>query len=172
MDEAEAAAMALLRARHRRGSGEWTDDFAVQNTVKTRAVQSELTAALGRYGSGLALVALFVGGAGMLALMLLSVRERTGEIGLRMAIGARPRDILFQFLAESGILAVAGWMVGVVLGGLGTVAVALGTGWTIVVPAQAGAIALVIVVAIGIGFGALPAGRAARIPPVKAIASA
>ena len=108
----------------------------------------------------------------MLALMLLSVRERTGEIGLRMAIGARPRDILFQFLAESGILAVAGWMVGVVLGGLGTVAVASGTGWTIVVPAQAGAIALAIVVAIGIGFGALPAGRAARIPPVKAIASA
>lgn len=172
MDEAETAVAALLRARHRHGSGEWTDDFAVQNTVKTRAAQSELTAALGRYGSGLALVALFVGGAGMLALMLLSVRERTGEIGLRMAIGARPRDILFQFLAESGILAVAGWMVGVVLGGLGTVAVALGTGWTIVVPAQAGVIALAIVVAIGIGFGALPAGRAARIPPVKAIASA
>ncbi|MBP6307167.1 MAG: ABC transporter permease, partial [Opitutaceae bacterium] len=105
-----------------------------------------------------------------LALMLLSVRERTGEIGLRMAIGARPRDILFQFLAESGILAVAGWGVGVLLGGLGTLAISIGTGWTVGIPVEAGGLALGIVVAIGVGFGALPARRAARIPPVAAIA--
>ena len=168
--EAETAVAALLRTRHRRGNGETGDDFAVQSSAKSRATQYELTAALGRYGSGLALIALFVGGAGMLALMLLSVRERTGEIGLRMAIGARPRDILLQFLAESGILAVSGWAAGILLGGIGTAAVALGTGWTIGIPIQAGIVALAIVVAIGIGFGALPARRAARIPPVQAIA--
>jgi putative ABC transport system permease protein len=170
VEEAEAAVTALLRARHRRGAGGSADDFAVQSTAKTRAIQNELTASLGRYGTGLALVALVVGGAGMLALMLLSVRERTGEIGLRMAIGARPRDILLQFLAESGILAIVGWAVGVVLGGFGIGAVALGTGWTIGIPVEAGGLALGIVVAIGIGFGALPARRAARIPPVEAIA--
>ncbi len=170
VEDAEVAVTALLRVRHRRGAADAADDFAVQNTAKTRAVQNELTAALGRYGTGLALVALFVGGAGMLALMLLSVSERTGEIGLRMAMGARPRDILFQFIAESGILAIAGWGVGVLLGGLGTLAISIGTGWTVGIPVEAGGLALGIVVAIGVGFGALPARRAARIPPVAAIA--
>ena len=171
VEEAEAAVTALLRARHRPGAGEGADDFAVQNTAKTRAIQNELTASLGRYGTGLALVALVVGGAGMLALMLLSVRERTGEIGLRMAIGARPRDILLQFLAESGILAISGWVVGVLIGGLGILAVALGTGWTISTPVEAGGLALGIALAIGIGFGALPARHAAGIPPIRALAT-
>jgi putative ABC transport system permease protein len=98
MDEAETAVATLLRARHRHGSGEWTDDFAVQNTVKTRAAQSELTAALGRYGSGLALVALFVGGAGMLALMLLlSVQQQ--QILIHLAFAKARAELGGRFVA-------------------------------------------------------------------------
>jgi putative ABC transport system permease protein len=166
----EAAIVAVLRTRHRRGMGETADDFAVQNTTKTRATQNELTAALGRYGTGLALIALFVGGVGMLALMLLSVRERTGEIGMRLAIGARPRDILLQFLAESALLALAGWAVGALLGGLAIAAIATGTGWAVEVPFEASALALAICLGIGVGFGALPARLAAGLAPVQALA--
>ncbi|MFT3828312.1 MAG: ABC transporter permease [Opitutaceae bacterium] len=170
VEEAETSVTALLRARHRRGSGGSADDFAVQNTAKTRAIQNELTASLGRYGTGLALIALAVGGAGMLALMLLSVRERTGEIGLRMAVGARPRAIFLQFLAESCLLALAGWAAGSALGGIGAAAIAGGTGWTVALSGTALLSALALTVAIGIGFGAIPAVRATRIPPLLALA--
>ena len=113
MDEAETAVATLLRARHRHGSGEWTDDFAVQNTVKTRAAQSELTAALGRYGSGLALVALFVGGAGMLALMLLwAVSPYAGlALGLRLLRRSRVASRVFAGGALAiGVLALAAYV--------------------------------------------------------------
>ena len=169
VEEAEAAVTALLRARHRRGVGGNADDFAVQSTAKTRAIQNELTASLGRYGTGLALIALVVGGAGMLALMLLSVRERTGEIGLRMAVGAQPRAIFLQFLAESCLLALTGWAAGCLLGGIGVATVACGTGWTLDISLNATATTLALVVGIGIGFGAIPAGRATRIPPLQAL---
>ena len=169
VEEAEAAVTALLRARHRRGVGAGADDFAVQSTAKTRAIQNELTASLGRYGTGLALIALVVGGAGMLALMLLSVRERTGEIGLRMAVGAQPRAILLQFLAESCLLALTGWAAGCALGGIGVATVACGTGWTLDLSLNATAATLALAVGIGIGFGAIPAVRATRIPPLLAL---
>ncbi|HLP03588.1 MAG TPA: ABC transporter permease [Opitutaceae bacterium] len=170
VEETETAVAALLRDRHRRGAGGGADDFAVQSTAKTRAIENELTASLGRYGTGLALIALAVGGAGMLALMLLSVRERTGEIGLRMAVGAQPRAIFLQFLAESFLLAFAGWAAGSMLGRIGVAAVACGTGWTLNLSLEATAIALALTVGIGIGFGAIPAGRATRVPPLVALA--
>jgi putative ABC transport system permease protein len=169
MEEATLAIERLLRQRHRVGERRAADDFAVQNTARTRAFQQELTAAFGRYAAGLAAVALLVGGFGVLALMFLSVRERTAEIGLRIAVGARRRDILLQFLIEAVFLALAGWAAGVVLGGLACAAVACGTSWAVALPLVPAATALGMALTIGMGFGALPARRAARIPPIEAL---
>lgn len=169
MNEADNAIQQLLRVRHQQGTDEGVDDFAVQNTAKTRAFQQEMTASLSRYATWLAAIALVVGGLGLLALMLLSVRERTGEIGLRVAVGAQPSDILIQFLIEATALALGGWIAGVVLGGAAALAVAFGTSWTIAFPMTAVAASFAMVVIIGLGFGALPAKSAARVPPIQAL---
>ena len=103
--------------------------------------------------------------------MLLSVKERTGEIGLRMAVGARPSDVFVQFLVEAVALATSGWAVGAVLGGVGAVAVGLGTSWSVAVPPAALAASLALAVTIGLGFGAIPARRASLLPPIEALRS-
>jgi putative ABC transport system permease protein len=169
MAEAQAGVEELLRMRHRSGEPGRAVDFGVQNTAKTRAFQQEIAASLSGYAAGLAGVALLVGGVGVLALMYLSVRERTGEIGLRMAVGAQPRDVLFQFLIEATALAFAGWVAGIILGGLGVAAVWLGTRWPAGAPLGAMATTLVMALLIGLGFGALPARAAARVPPIEAL---
>lgn len=175
MEEAESAITALLRERHRLGSdfgtGGKPDDFAVQNRTRLLAAQRETVASLTLLTSGLAALALLVGGAGILALMLLSVRERTGEIGLRRAVGARPRDILLQFLAEATVLALGGWLVGSVTGALGAVAVALATEWEVGLPLEALLASLAMTLIIGLGFGALPARKAALLPPIQALSA-
>lgn len=169
MSAAEAQLGRLLQARHGHGGEPLPPDFAIQNTAKTRAVQLELAQALSRYATGLAAIALLVGGVGILALMFLSIRERTGEIGLRMAVGAQPRDILFQFLIEAGTLALAGWAAGVVLGGTAVLVVARATTWPVSMPVNAVLAALAMTLALGLGFGALPARKAALIPPLEAL---
>ncbi|ACB73609.1 ABC transporter permease [Opitutus terrae] len=168
MDEAATELQALLRDRHRRDASQ-PDDFAIQNMAKTRVLQQELIAALSRYAGGLAAIALGVGGSGILGLMLLSVRERTSEIGLRIAVGAQPRDILIQFLIESAALAVAGWLAGAAVGGAAALVVALGTSWPMGIPTTSIVTSLAMAVSIGLGFGALPARNAARIPPIEAL---
>jgi putative ABC transport system permease protein len=169
MSDAEAEIQRLLRTRHQRGLDTRTDDFAIQNTAKIRSVQQEMTESLSLFAAGLAAIALLVGGIGILALMLLSVRERTSEIGLRMAVGAQPRDILIQFLVEATVLALGGWASGVVLGGVAALAVAVGTSWALGVPGMALLVSFGMAVITGLGFGALPARSAARIPPIQAL---
>lgn len=169
MNDAETGIQHMLRARHQRGIERRPDDFAVQNTAKTRAFQQEMTAALSRYAGGLAAIALAVGGIGILALMLISVRERTSEIGLRMAVGAEPRDILIQFLIEAAALALAGWLGGALLGGGAAVALACFTRWPVGLPVSAIVTSFGMAVIVGLGFGALPARNAARIPPIEAL---
>jgi putative ABC transport system permease protein len=120
---------------------------------------------------GLAAAALLVGGTGILALMLLSVKERTTEIGLRVAVGARPRDILVQFLAEATALALGGWVAGAALGALVATAVARATEWTVGPPLAAGVASLGLTIVLGLCFGAVPARRAALLPPVQALAA-
>jgi putative ABC transport system permease protein len=169
MNDADAGIQRVIRARHQRGTDRKADDFAVQNTANTRAFQQKMTESLSRYATWLAAIALLVGGIGLMALMLLSVRERTAEIGLRMAVGAQPRDILIQFLIEATTLALGGWTIGIILGGAAALAVALGTSWTVAVPMTSIAASFGLAVIIGLGFGALPAGSAARIPPIQAL---
>jgi putative ABC transport system permease protein len=168
MADAEREISAVLRERHRVAPDE-QPDFEVQNATTFLALQQETAQALRRLTTGVAAIALAVGGTGILALMLLSVRERTGEIGLRMAVGAQPRDILVQFLFEATLLAMGGWTGGILLGMAGATAVALSTTWTIGVPWEALLVSVGMAMTIGLGFGAFPALRASLIPPIQAL---
>jgi len=168
MAYAERKISAVLRERHRIGADE-QPDFEVQNATTFLALQQGTVETLRRLTTGVATVALVVGGTGILALMLLSVKERTDEIGLRMAVGAQPRDILVQFLFEATLLAIGGWASGMILGVVGATVVALNTTWKIGVPWEALVVTLGMTMTIGLGFGAFPARRASVIPPIQAL---
>jgi len=169
MDAAQAEIGALLRQRHRQRGDAPAEDFAIQDKAKLLASQREAAATLTLLTAGLSGLALLVGGTGILALMLLSVKERTGEIGLRLAVGARPRDILVQFLAEATALALGGWLAGVALAALGSGVLALGTSWKVAVPVGALLASLAMALITGLGFGAVPARKASRMPPIRAL---
>jgi putative ABC transport system permease protein len=169
MNAAQAEIGALLRQRHRLRGPAQMDDFAVQDKAKLLSSQREMVGTLTLFVAGLSALALLVGGTGILALMLLSVKERTGEIGLRLAVGARPRDILVQFLAEATALALGGWLAGVAAAALGAAGLALGTSWKVAVPAGALLASLAMASITGLGFGAVPARRASRLPPIRAL---
>jgi len=168
MDAAAAAVRATLRERHRLAPGA-DDDFQVQDQARLLALQQAAVRSLTWLTAGLAGVSLLVGGAGIFALMYLSVKERTAEIGLRMAVGAQPRDVLVQFLGEATVLAVGGWLLGAAVAVLGGVGVALGTEWTVAFPAGAALASFLMALVTGLGFGALPARAAARLPPIQAL---
>ena len=169
MAKAETEMTQLLRMRHRLKSGGRPDDFAVQNKTKVLATQKQIADSLTKLAIGLAGVSLLVGGIGILAIMLMSVKERTGEIGLRMAVGARSGDILLQFLAEAALLAAGGWLAGLVLGLLGTAMVAFLARWRVAVSPQMLAASLATVLIAGLGFGIWPARKASLIPPIRAL---
>jgi putative ABC transport system permease protein len=167
--DAERDVGATLDDRHRAARGAGGRDFEVQNTTKFYELQRRTADALGRLTTWLAAIALVVGGTGIMALMLLSVRERTGEIGLRIAVGARPRDVLAQFLVEATALALGGWLVGVALGAAGAGALAAATSWRVATPWPAVLVSLGTALAVGLGFGAVPARRASLVPPMRAL---
>ncbi len=171
MDAAQTEIGELLRERHRLGPNGKPDDFEIQNKTRLLAAQRETLGSLVAFTTALGALALLVGGTGILALMLLSVKERTGEIGLRMAVGARPRDILVQFLAEATVLALGGWLAGVAAGALGAAAVAFGTEWKVGLPLAALAASLAMTGATGLGFGAFPARKASLLPPIEALSA-
>ena len=113
-------------------------------------------------------ISLLVGGLGIMNIMLVSVSERTTEIGLRKAVGARDGDILGQFLIESVVICLLGGVCGVLLGFGGTLAVALALRWELFLP-EVAAVGLGVAVATGLFFGVYPAAKAARLPPVVAL---
>ena len=164
LPDAQAAIAALLRERH------GADDTVVQNTRQLLAMQQRVSESLGWLAAGLAGGSLLIGGTGILALMLMSVKERTAEIGLRMAVGARPRDILVQFLIEASMLSIAGSLAGMALGGALAAGAAAATEWRIGVPVDGLAASTAMALLIGLGFGALPARKASRLPPIRALA--
>jgi putative ABC transport system permease protein len=114
-------------------------------------------------------ISLFVGGIGILAMMVISVRERTREIGVRRAVGARRRDILLQFVLEATSLSLGGGCMGIVVGLAGGVILGRVTGWPTAVPPLAILLAVGVSAAVGIFFGAYPARRAARLDPIVAL---
>ncbi len=162
----------ILRQRHRTEVG--ADDFTIftqQDFISTaRQITSVLTIFLG----GIAAISLLVGGIGIMNIMLVSVTERTREIGLRKALGARKRDILIQFLTESSLLSLIGGLIGIALGWLiafvvGQIAAANNTELTPVVGMDAILLATLFSTAVGLFFGIYPASRAANLEPVEAL---
>ncbi len=167
----EAAITGLLARRHPPRQAR-AAEFEIQDASRYFAMQRKTTELLGTLTTGLAGVALCVGGTGVMALMLLSVRERTSEIGLRVAVGATPRDIVVQFLLESLILALSGWLIGLAIGAVGALAVKFGAGWPVALPPAALVSSLGAGMVIGLGFGAFPARRASLVQPARALVSA
>jgi putative ABC transport system permease protein len=176
MADAQATIGDALRARHRAASRDRAGaargrDFEIQDVTRFLVIQKEAADSLRLFTSALGVLALIVGGTGILALMLLAVRERTSEIGLRMAVGARPRDVLTQFLLEATLLAFGGWLIGVIAAAMVASIVVVATQWTIVPPIDALLASLAMVLLIGLGFGAYPARLASRLPPIGALRS-
>lgn len=161
----------VLRQRHRIRSGR-PEDFTLQD--QAQALAAELEAAKDFTGliAAVSAVALLIGGVGILAVMLIAVRERIREIGLRRAVGATARDILLQFALEALIISVLGGITGLGLGAIGAALAAHLGDWPLVVSPGSSALALVASSAVGVLFGAYPARRAAKLDPTVALRSA
>ncbi len=169
MDRASTEIASLLRERHRLDANGKPDDFSIQNKEGVLGAQKKLAESLRVLTAGLAAVSLVVGGTGVLALMLMSVKERTGEIGLRMAVGARPGNILAQFLLEAVLLSLTGWLAGLALGAAGAAVIAGATAWTVALTEQAILASLAMAAVTGLGFGWYPARKASLMPPIQAL---
>jgi putative ABC transport system permease protein len=168
MKAAEEQVRALLRQRHRLQPGQ-DDDFSLRNLEEVAATQEASSRVLALLLAAVASVSLVVGGIGIMNIMLVSVTERTREIGLRMAVGARTRDILGQFLVEAVTLSLIGGLVGVGLGTAAAYTVAQFAGWRIVLAPEAVLLAVAFAFAIGVFFGFYPARKASRLNPVEAL---
>jgi putative ABC transport system permease protein len=166
--DAEEQVRLLLRQRHRLQPGA-EDDFSLRNLAEIMAAQEASSRVLALLLAAVASVSLVVGGIGIMNIMLVSVTERTREIGLRMAVGARTRDILGQFLVEAVTLSLIGGLAGVLLGLGGALAVARIAGWQVELSGEAVALAVAFAFVIGVFFGFYPARRAARLDPVEAL---
>jgi putative ABC transport system permease protein len=165
---AEAEITDLLRQRHHIRPGA-ADDFSIRNLSEIAAAQQESAETITSLLAGVALVSLIVGGIGIMNIMLVSVTERTREIGLRMAVGARPQHILTQFLIEAGVLSLAGGILGI---GLGIAAASYLAGqfsFPFLVRIDMIVLAVGVSVAIGVGFGLYPARKASRLDPIEAL---
>lgn len=170
-DQAEttiAQITALLRDRHKLDSDD-DDDFRIRNPAEFAKAQQDSTERIATLLAIVAAVSLFVGGIGVMNIMLVSVIERTREIGIRMAVGARPRDVLTQFLVESIVLAAVGGVLGLALGYGAAQYMAGYFGWKFFFPAQTAVVAFVVAGGVGVGFGLYPAIRASRLDPITAL---
>jgi putative ABC transport system permease protein len=164
----EEQVRALLRQRHRLQPGA-DDDFSLRNLAEVMAAQEASSRVLALLLAAVASVSLLVGGIGIMNIMLVSVTERTREIGLRMAVGARTRDILGQFLVEAVTLSLIGGLIGVALGMGAAMAIAGFAGWRVLLSPAAVGLAVAFAFVIGVFFGFYPARKAARLNPVEAL---
>ncbi len=169
MDLAQAQVTAILRARHGLESGA-SDDFRVQNQADIVSSVSETSGTFTTLLASIAAISLLVGGIGIMNIMLVSVTERTREVGLRKAVGAKRGDILLQFLAEAVVLSGIGGLLGVGLGVAGAqVITPLLGGTEALITGESVVLALAVSLAIGVFFGLYPANRAAALNPIDAL---
>ncbi len=158
----------LLRQRHRLQSGA-DDDFSLRNLTEMLQAQEESSRVMALLLAAVAGVSLVVGGIGIMNIMLVSVTERTREIGLRMAVGARSRDILGQFLIEAVTMSLVGGAIGIVLGIVATWVIGSFAGWQVLLSAESILLAVGFSAAVGVFFGFYPARRAAALLPIDAL---
>ena len=168
IDVAAESIRNILRTQHKLIPGD-PDDFMVRTNEEIAATRTETTRTMTTLLAAIAGVSLLVGGIGIMNIMLVSVTERTREIGLRKAVGATPRDILVQFLTETVVVSVTGGVIGILLGVLATVAMSTFAGWTVSVSSDAIALAVAFSAGIGLVFGIYPARKAARLNPIEAL---
>ncbi len=168
VNDAEQEVTTLLRQRHRIGEGA-QDDFNIRNISQFLAARAESTRVMGILLASVAAISLIVGGIGIMNIMLVSVTERTREIGIRMALGARRRDILTQFVVEAITLSLLGGLIGVALGIGGSHLIAQTGEWPVLIEPQAIVMAVGFSAAVGVFFGFYPARKASKLDPIDAL---
>jgi putative ABC transport system permease protein len=168
MDDAQSQMTDLLRARHKIQL--WEDnDFTIRSQTEIANAASATTKVLTILLASIASISLLVGGIGIMNIMLVSVTERTREIGIRMSIGARGRDILLQFLVEAVVLSMAGGLIGVIMGVGSSNLISKLAGWPTLVAASSVGLAFLFAAGVGIFFGFYPARKAAMLNPIDAL---
>ncbi len=168
IERAQTQVTALLRTRHHLEPDE-PQDFQIQQPIQFLQMRAQAAHTLTAMLTAIGAVSLVVGGVGIMNIMLVSVTERRREIGVRMAIGARVRDIRWQFLAEAAALGLVGGVVGVALGWAGATILSTQFDWPTIVSADVVALAAASAIGSGLAFGYLPAHRASRLDPIEAI---
>ena len=158
----------VLRARHRLQPDQ-PDDFTIKNQVDIGSVSEGASQTLTLMLFAVASVSLLVGGIGIMNVLLVSVTERTREIGVRMAVGAKRRQILIQFLIESIMLSLVGGLFGIFFGIIGAQATSAIAGWPTIISPNSVFLAFVFSLAVGLFFGLYPANKAARLNPIEAL---
>jgi putative ABC transport system permease protein len=165
---AEEEIKAIMREAHKIADGA-DDDFTVRNQTEIAQAATSTTRVMSGLLAAIASISLLVGGIGIMNIMLVSVTERTREIGIRMSIGARGSDVLTQFLVESIVMSLLGGVIGLAAGFGGAALLGHLTGWTTATPASAVAIAVGFSAAVGVFFGYYPARKAAALNPIQAL---
>jgi putative ABC transport system permease protein len=168
VEEAQKEIEALLRQRHRIGPGQ-DSDFMIRSQQEIAQTADQTSETLSLLLASAAAISLLVGGIGIMNIMLVSVTERTREIGIRLAIGAKGRDVLTQFLVEALTLSLGGGVIGVLLGVAASRVLAWKAGWPILLSPSAIALAFGFSAAIGVFFGFYPARKASRLDPIEAL---
>jgi putative ABC transport system permease protein len=168
LQQTEDAITRLLRQRHRIRANQ-EDDFSIRNLTEYMSTAEQSASVMSILLGAMASISLLVGGIGIMNIMLVSVTERTREIGIRLAVGARSRDILFQFLMESLVLSLLGGAVGVLLGILASQLMTQFFKWPTLISHSALLISFAFAAGVGIFFGLYPARKAARLDPIEAL---
>lgn len=167
--EAQDRILQVMQTRHRVPPSQRDEAFQIRNMADIQAALAQSSQTMSALLASIAAISLLVGGIGIMNIMLVSVTERTKEIGLRKAIGAKRRDILLQFLAESVVVSAVGGVIGIILGWLITVALSALAGWTTVVSIDSVALAFFFSAFIGVVFGIYPARKASHLHPIDAL---
>ncbi|MBI3897043.1 MAG: ABC transporter permease [Gammaproteobacteria bacterium] len=169
MEDVQTAVNELMLTRHRVPPTQRDDAYQIRNLADVQAAMTESSRTMTWLLSSVAAISLLVGGIGIMNIMLVSVTERTREIGLRKAVGARPRDILTQFLIEAVVVSAVGGLAGIFFGWVATLVTSSLAGWSASISPAAVLLASVFSAAIGIVFGIYPARRAAALNPIEAL---